>query len=94
MFENLKDKTYNMESGESIGVVNSNESGCNSDYQICIETEHNGSLYVDDCKENWDVLMTLNNRTAGFLHFKDSSERDDGILGIRVNEIIAFYIEG
>lgn len=100
MFEGLRGKTqgvvdedYREEYNESVEAKEDNEDEDNSDYQICIEVKGDNEYYVDDCKENWEVLKNLNNETSCFIYLKDTSERDDGILGIRVSEIIAFYSE-
>ena len=66
--------------------------GCASGYHIRIRAKGNRSYYVDDCKENWDILNNLNNETSRFVYFKDSSERDGGVLGVEVEKIIAFHI--
>ena len=78
---------------EPVEVTESNEEENNSDYQICIKVRDGDEYYVDDCKENWDILNNLNNETSCFIYLKDSSEREDEILGIRVSEIVAFYLE-
>lgn len=100
MFEGLRGKTqgvvdedYRREYNESVEATEDNDEENNSDYRICIETNNDDEYYVDDCKENWDALMSLNDNEGGFVILKDSSERKDGILGIRVSEIIVFYLE-
>lgn len=100
MFEGLRgkpqgiiDEDYRRDYNESVEATEDNEEEDNSDYQICIKVRDDDEYYVDDCKENWDILNNLNNETSCFIYLKDSSEREDGILGIRVSEIIAFYLE-
>lgn len=99
MFEGLRGRTqgvvdadYRREYNEPVEVAETNEEEDNLDYQICIKVRDD-EYYVDDCKENWDILNNLNNETSCFIYLKDSSEREDGILGIRVSEIVAFYLE-
>lgn len=99
MFEGLRGRTqgvvdvdYRREYNEPVEVTETNEEEDNLDYQICIKVRDD-EYYVDDCKENWDILNNLNNETSCFIYLKDSSEREDGILGIRVSEIVAFYLE-
>lgn len=60
--------------------------------KICIKTR-DSKFYVDNCKENWDILKNLNNKTLGFIYLKTTSgyEQEDEILGIRVDEILAFH---
>lgn len=100
MFEGLRDRTqgvvdadYRRKYNEPIEVAETNEEEDNLDYQICIKVRDDDEYYVDNCKENWDILNNLNNETSCFIYLKDSSEREDGILGIRVSEIVAFYLE-
>lgn len=100
MFEGLMGRTqgvvdadYRREYNEPVEVAETNEEEDNLDYQICIKVRDDDEYYVDDCKENWDILNNLNNETSCFIYLKDSSEREDGILGIRVSEIVAFYLE-
>lgn len=100
MFEGLRGRTqgvvdadYRREYNEPVEVAETNEEEDNLDYQICIKVRDDDEYYVDDCKENWDILNNLNNETSCFIYLKDSSEREDGILGIRVSEIVAFYLE-
>lgn len=99
MFEGLRGRTqgvvdvdYRREYNEPVEVAETNEEEDNLDYQICIKVRDD-EYYVDDCKENWDILNNLNNETSCFIYLKDSTERENGILGIRVSEIIAFYPE-
>lgn len=99
MFEGLRGRTqgvvdvdYRREYNEPVEVTETNEEEDNLDYQICIKVRDD-EYYVDDCKENWDILNNLNNETSCFIYLKDSSEREDGLLGIRVSEIVAFYLE-
>jgi hypothetical protein len=99
MFEGLRGRTqgvvdvdYRREYNEPVEVAETNEEEDNLDYQICIKVRDD-EYYVDDCKENWDILNNLNNEISCFIYLKDSSEREDGILGIRVSEIVAFYLE-
>lgn len=87
------DTDYRRDYSEPVEVTESNEEENNSDYRICIKARDDDEYYVDDCKENWDILNNLNNETSCFVYLKDSMERDDGILGIRVSEIIVFYLE-
>ena len=100
MFEGLRGRTqgvvdadYRREYNEPVEVAETNEEEDNLDYQICIKVRDDDEYYVDDCKENWDILNNLNNETSCFIYLKDSSEREDGILGIRVSEIVVFYLE-
>lgn len=100
MFEGLRGRTqdaidvdYRREYNEPVEVAETSEEEGNLDYQICIKVRDDDEYYVDDCKENWDILNNLNNETSCFIYLKDSSEREDGILGIRVSEIVAFYPE-
>lgn len=100
MFEGLRgraqdaiDVDYRREYNEPVEVTENNEKEDNSDYQIYIKIRDGDEYYVDDCKENWDILNNLNNETSCFIYLTDSSEREGGLLGIRVSEIVAFYPE-
>lgn len=102
MFEGLRGRTqdvvgadYRRKYNEPVEVTENSEKEDNSDYQICIciKIRDGDEYYVDDCKENWDILNNLNNETSCFIYLIDSSEREGGILGIRVSEIVAFYPE-
>ena len=92
MFERTKTKTIVDECCKDSSYEYNEVDNYDTDCQICIRTRDD-EFYVDDCKENWDILKDLNDKTEGFIYLKDSSERDDGILGIRVSEIMVFYPE-
>ena len=62
-------------------------------FRICIDVHDEDYYYVDYCKENLDLLANVNNVHSDFLLLKDTSEIEDGLLGIKRSEIIAFYIE-
>lgn len=100
MFEGLRCKTqgvvdedYRRDYNESVEAIEDNEEEDNSDLVICIKLRDGTEYYVDDCKENWDIFNNLNNDTSCFIYLKDSTEHKDGVLGIRVSEIVAFYLE-
>lgn len=83
-----RDYNYN-ESVETSEDNNKNNSG----YQICIKVKDGDEYYVDDCDTNWLVLRGLEYDKSCFIYLTDSSEREGGILGIRVSEIVAFFQE-
>ena len=60
---------------------------------ICIDVHNEEYYYVDFCKENLDLLANINNVHSDFLLFKDTYEIENGLLGIKRSEIIAFYVE-
>ena len=90
MFEHLRDNAedYAVEATEY-----NNEEEDNSHYQICIRVKDGNEYYVDDCDDNWLILRGLNSVDSHFIYLKDSSEREGGLLGIRVSEIVVFYPE-
>lgn len=83
-------ESYRREYGESI---ESNEEDDSLNYHICIEVKDDNEYHVDNCKENWDILTSLDNETSCFIYLKDSVLCKNGIFGIRVSEIVAFYLE-
>lgn len=61
--------------------------------RICICMKTGFDLYVDDCKENWDILNNLDDVIKDFIYLKDSRIRNGANVRVRVGEISSFALE-